>query len=216
MDPTEALRATVAVHAPARAFALGTRTALVRLGYHLVPAETAASHSDDEGCRPSIRIVDDRQLEKVPLEGNGQGIPIILLTGCRGRLANDPRAVGIVRRRAGVNELFALLQRALEPWPRTVPRTPAALPARCIRGNHGWAGAIRSISEKGCLLHSTERLEPDKRVDLYFALPEAGLMQLPAQPSYVHGKRAGLVFRDTSEQSRAAIASYVTAQLTAS
>jgi ornithine carbamoyltransferase len=40
-------------------------------------------------------------------------------------------------------------------------------------------------------------------------------MQLPAQPSYVQGKLAGLVFRDTSERTRSAIASYVTSQLTA-
>ena len=216
MDPMETTRATVAIHAPARAFAPGTQSALVRLGYHLVSAETAAKHSDGNGCRPAVRIVDDRQLEKLPLEGDGPGSPIILLTGYRGPLASDSRAVGTVRRRARVNELFALLQRALEPWPRSVPRISAALPARCTRGNHSWAGAIHSISEKGCLLHSTERLEPDRRIDLCFALPKDGLVQLPAQPSYVQGKLAGLVFRDTSERSRSAIASYVTSQLTAS
>jgi len=216
MDATETPRAAVAVHAPPRAFAPGTQTALVRLGYRLISAETAADHADDDdGCRPVIRIVDDRQLESVPLESNGNGIPLILLTGHRGPLASDSRAVGTVRRRARVNELFALLQRALEPWPRTVPRIRAALPARCKRGNHGWAAAIGSISEKGCLLLSTERLEADKRLDVCFALPSEGLMQLPAQPSYVSGKRAGLVFRDTSERSRSAIANYVNSQLIA-
>ena len=154
MDPMETTRATVAIHAPARAFAPGTQTALVRLGYHLVSAETATKHSDGDWCRPAIRIVDDRQLEKLPLESDGPGSPIILLTGHRGPLASDSRAVGTVRRRARVNELFAL--------------------------------------------------------------PKEGLVQLPAQPSYVHGKLAGLVFRDTSERSRSAIANYVTAQLTAS
>ena len=196
MDPMETTRATVAIHAPARAFAHGTQSALVRLGYHLVSPETAAKHSD--GSRPAVRIVDDRQLEKLPLESDGPGSPIILLTGHRGPLASDSRAVGTVRRRARVNELFALLQRSLEPWPRTVPRIPASLPARCKRGNHSWAGAIHAISERGCLLESTERLEPDRRVDLCFALPKDGLVQIPAQPSYVHGKLAGLVFRDTS------------------
>ena len=215
MDSAETSRATVAIHAPARAFAPGTLTAMARLGYRLVSAETAARHTDDDGWRPAIRIVDDRQLESIPLESNGNGIPLILLTGHRGPLARDSRAVGTVRRRARVNELFALLQRALEPWPRTVPRVPAALPARCKRGNHGWAAAIGSISEKGCLLLSTERLEPEKRLDVCFALPREDLMQLPAQPSYVSGKRAGLVFRDTSEQSRSVIANYVNTQLTA-
>ena len=216
MDPTEIPRATIAIHAPARAFAPGTQTAMVRLGYRLVSPETAAGHREDgDWCRPAIRIVDDRQLESVPLESNGNGIPLILLTGHRGPLARDSRAVGTVRRRARVNELFALLQRALEPWPRTVPRVSAALPARCKRGNHGWAAAIGSISEKGCLLLSTERLERDKRLDVCFALPGEGLMQLPAQPSYVSGKQAGLVFRDTSEQSRSTIADYVNTQLTA-
>jgi hypothetical protein len=216
MEPTQTPRATVAVHAPARAFAPGTQTALVRLGYRLISAETAAEPSEgDDWRRPAIRIVDDRQLASVPLENNGNGIPLILLTGHRGPLASDSRAVGTVRRRARVNELFALLQHALEPWPRTVPRIPAALPARCKRGNHGWAAAIRSISEKGCLLQSTERLEPEKRLDVCFALPNEGLIQLPAQPSYVSGKRAGLIFRDTSQQTASAIANYVNAQLTA-
>ena len=215
MEPTATPRAIVAIHAPSRAFAPGTQTALGRLGYQLVSAETAGHHSeDDESCRPNIRIVDDRQLERVPLEGNGEGVPLILLTGHSGLLASDSRAVGTVRRRARIHELFTLLQRALEPWPRTVPRVAAALPARCKRGNHGWAAAIRSISEKGCLLLSTERLERDKRLDVCFALPSEGLMQLPAQPSYVSGKRAGLVFRDTSERSRSAIANYVDSQLT--
>ena len=216
MDPTEAPRATVAVHAPPRAFAHGTQTALVHLGYHLISAETAARHSNDDWCRPSIRIVDDRLLETVPLDGEEGKLPIILLIGPSEPLASDPRAVGTVRRRARVNDLYALLQRTLEPRPRSVPRVSAALPARCIHGNHGWAAAIRSISEKGCLLQSTERLEPDRRLDLCFALPRAGLMHLSAQPSYVRGKRAGLAFRDAPEQSRTAIADYVTTQLTGS
>lgn len=216
MDPAETARATVAVHAPARAFASGTQAALARLGYRLVPAEAAASQPEGgHECRPAIRIVDDRQLESVPLECNGEAIPLILLTGHRGPLASDSRALGTVRRRAGLKELYALLQRALEPLPRSVPRVPAALPARCTRGNHGWAAAIRSISEKGCLLQSTQQLEPDQRVDLCFALPTEGLVHIPAQPLYVHGKQAGLAFRDASEQSRSAIASYVSTQLTA-
>lgn len=213
MDSRDNPRVTVALHAPAQAFATGTETALVRLGYHLVRAETA--ELDDERSQPSIRIVDDRQLEKVPVEGNGQAIPIILLTGHRGPLASDARTVGTVRRRARLNEIFELLQHTLEATPRTVPRIPASLPARCTRGNHGWAAAIGSISEKGCLLLSTERLEPEERLDVCFALPREGLMQVPAQPSYVSGKRAGLVFRDTPEQSRSVIADYVNTQLTA-
>jgi hypothetical protein len=216
MDPAETARTTVAVHAPARAFASGTQTALARLGYQLISAEAATSRSEgDDGCPPAIRIVDDRQLESIPLECNGDAIPLILLTGHRGPPASDSRALGTVRRRARVNDLYALLQRALEPLPRSVPRIPTALPARCTRDNHGWAAAIRSISEKGCLLHSTEHLGPDQRLDLCFALPAAGLMQLPAQPSYIREKQAGLVFRDASERSRSAIADYVTAQLTA-
>jgi hypothetical protein len=215
MDPAETSRATVAVHAPARAFAAGTLAALARLGYRLVQAKATGQLGGDESCKPAIRIVDDRQLENLPLECNGEAVPLILLTSHRGPAASDSRALGSVRRRAGVNELYALLQRALEPLPRSVPRVPAALPARCTRGSHGWAAAIRSISEKGCLLQSTEQLEPDQRVDLCFALPAEGLMQIPAQPIYVRGKQAGLVFRDSSDRSREAIASYVSAQLTA-
>lgn len=215
MESAQTARATVAIHAPARAFAAGTQAALARLGYRLVQVGAASRPPGGDGCHPAIRIVDDRQLESVPLECNGEAIPLILLTGRRGAPTSDPRALGAVRRRAGVQELYALLQRALEPMPRSVPRVAAALPARCTRGNHGWAAAIRSISERGCLLQSTEQLEPDRRVNLCFALPAEGLMQIPAQPLYVRGKQAGLAFRDASERSRAAIASYVCAQLTA-
>jgi len=215
MDSTEVPRAIVAIHAPARAFAPGTRAGLTRLDYHLISAETAARQSHDERRRPAIRIVDDRQLETLPVEGDQTDTPIILLTGPRGPLPTAPPAFGTVRRRAGIGELFALLQRALESRPRSAPRVDTALPARCIRGNHGWPAAIRSLSEKGCLLHSTERLEPDKRLELYFALPQAGLMQLIAQPSHVRGKCAGLAFRSASERLRSAIADFVTTQLTA-
>ena len=56
MEPTATPRATVAIHAAARSFAPGTQSALVRLGYLLVSAETAANHSEDDGwCRPAIR-----------------------------------------------------------------------------------------------------------------------------------------------------------------
>ena len=70
MDPTETPRATVAIHAPTRAFGPGTQTALARLGYHLVSAETAADHSENgDWCRPAIRIVDDRQQFTIPPHG---------------------------------------------------------------------------------------------------------------------------------------------------
>jgi hypothetical protein len=188
---------------------------LVRLGYHLVLAQSAG-WSHDDPCRPAIRIIDDRQLEGVPRDVDGDSIPIILLTGHRGPLTGDTRAFGVVRRRARLNDLFALLQKALEACPRAVPRIPASLSARCIRGRHGWAGAIRSISEKGCLLQSTERLEPNRRVDLCFALPREGLLQIPARPSHLDGKVACLVFRGSSDRYRPAIASYVNTQLTES
>jgi hypothetical protein len=172
--------------------------------------------SHDDPCRPAVRVIDDRQLDEVSRDGDGDPIPIILLTGHRGPVIGDSRAFGVLRRRAQLNELFALLQRALEQSPRAVPRISASLPARCIRGRHGWAGAIRSISEKGCLLQSTERLEPNRRLDLCFTLPREGLLRIPARPSHLDGKVACLVFRGSADRYRPAIASYVNAQLTES
>jgi len=206
-------RGTIAIYAPARAFAPGAQNALVRLGYKLVTARTAERFRQDEILGPVVRIVDDRQLDQVPIEPGGAGLPMILLTGARGQATTDARAVGTVRRRARLRDIYEVLQRTLEDQPRAVPRVPDAIPARCSRQGRSWTAAIRSLSEKGCLVQSWSELERDLRVELCFPLANRGLVHVPAQPSYEDGQCTGLVFRGTTDTTRAAIAEYVAARL---
>ena len=204
---------TLVIYAPGQAFAPGTQNALVRLGYNLVSGPTAARLGHASLLRPVLRIVDDRQLAEVPLAGAGAELPMILLTGARGAPTSDARAVGSVRRRAKLRQLFPLLQRALEPIPREVPRILDVIPARATRDGREWSGLIRSLSEKGCLLESASGLEKDLRVELSFPLAGRGVVRLPAQPAYVDGARAGLIFRGASEIARSTIADYVASRL---
>jgi hypothetical protein len=209
-------RLTVTVYAPARAFAPGVQTALVRLGYNLITPRTGEGQDDawDGPLCPSIRIVDDREIDQVPLEAGPEALPMILLVGHRGPVVSDARAVGTVRRRARLGPLYEVLQRALERHPRSVPRAETTLPVRALRGERAWAGAIRSLSEKGCLVQGARGLEPDLRVDLCFPIPGTGLLTVPAQAADVREDgRTTLVFRDACRTTRDAIAGYVTDQL---
>jgi hypothetical protein len=205
-------RRTIAVHAPGGAFAPGAQSALVRLGYNLVTASTAERQSgENDLLRPLLRIVDDRQLDELPVER--APLPLVLLTSASGPVSTDARAVGCVRRRARLGDLYPLIQRALESTPRDVPRIEDAIPARCTRDGREWTGLIRSLSERGCLLESARPLEKDLRVEISFPLAGRGLVRLPAQPAYVDGARAGLVFRRLSDLHRASIADYVASRL---
>ncbi len=211
-------RTSVAVHAPDRAFAPGVLTALTRLGYNLVSLKTAVRQDGENGpLAPRLRIVDDRRTEE--LLSNRDDLPVILLTGARGDAALrgsglESLVIGVVRRRARLAAVYELLQAAFEPRPRSVPRVADALPARATHGAESWAGAIRSISEKGCLLQSTSPLQEDAPVELCFPLADQGLVQIPAQPSYTAGDRTGLVFDEAiPETTRRALAEYVTTRL---
>ncbi len=213
MHPLPRSRLTLVIHAPGQAFAPGAQNALVRLGYNLVTATTATRLGAGTPLRPLLRIVDDRQLDLLPVMGPGAELPLILLTGARGPVISDARAAGIVRRRAKLRDLYPLLQRALETHPRDVPRVDDAIPARASRDGREWMGLIRSLSEKGCLLESTTALEKDLRVELSFPLASRGVVRIPAQPSYIEGPRTGLVFRGASELARTVIADYVASRL---
>jgi hypothetical protein len=212
-------RVTVVVHAPAKAFAPGVQSALVRLGYNLITPRTAASLGCAPGpgtLSPTLRIVDDRELERVPVETGPDPLPIVLLTRHRGDATMDARAVGTVRRRARLQPLYEILQRVTEPHPRSVPRTETDLPVHALRDGRCWAGAIRSLSEKGCRVRGTRGLERDLRVDLSFPIPGTGMVEIPAQARAVRDDHAILVFRGASAPTREAIAGYVAQRLAAS
>jgi hypothetical protein len=214
MEVSATPRETLIVHAPASAFAPGVRSALTALRYKLVTPSEAEPLEDETGpMRAALRIVDDRELEQVPLETGPRPRPLVLLTRHRGPPTTDARAVGIVRRRARLQPLYELIQRATEAHPRCVPRAPTDLPFRAVRGERFWAGAIRSLSEKGCRVLGTRGLEPDLRVELTFPIPGGGMVNVPAQPLAIREDHAILVFRGSFGTTREAIAGYVAERL---
>lgn len=214
----ERQRVTVAVDAPSRAFAPGVQTALKRLGYNLV-SKRKTSDGDEGPDIPAaqILIVDERRIAES--DPSSTRLPMILLTGAQEEAALrdsklDDLAVGVVRRRARLAPLYELLQSTFEDRPRSVPRVEDALPARATGRRMVWTGAIRSISEKGCLLESSEALLEDGLLEICFPLANQGLIHILASATYQAGKGTGLVFDETtSEETRRALADYVTDRL---
>ncbi len=127
----------------------------------------------------------------------------------------DPRIAGAVRRPAGMHELYRLIQQVTEDTPRSTPRVATHLPARCRRGGAEWGATVLSLSENGCLVRSPEPLLLGGRVDVSFALPHVGRLELEAETAYQLLPDLGLVFHATPASERAAIASYVTKTLMA-
>ncbi|MCP5059715.1 MAG: PilZ domain-containing protein [bacterium] len=214
----ERRRVTIAVDAPNRAFAPGVQAALKRLGYNLVSEREPSGQEEAQDLpAPQLLIIDERRI--ADMSHPSTRLPVILLTGAQGDAALrgsklDDLAIGIVRRRARLVPLYELLQTTFESQPRSVPRVEDALPARATRDGVSWPGAIRSISEKGCLLQSSEVLEDDQPVELCFPLANQGLVHILAMASYQAGDRTGLVFDETiSEETRRALSEYVTDRL---
>jgi hypothetical protein len=194
----------VGLYASRRALGRGVTTALERLGYRLATRGRGA-----ETETPDARIASERELRRVPREDRA---PLILLEGRfgkRSRRRRDPRIVATLRKPAPLVEVYRALQLALEENPRRVPRAAVTLPARCVAGERDWPGAIVSLSEGGCLVRSTHRLESRRRLQLWFPLPDAGLVEVTARPLYHRGSHLGLAFHELAEATRHAIASCV-------
>jgi hypothetical protein len=196
----------IEVRVPSRDFSEGVRIALGRLGYELVPARGRSAD-------PDARIVAADRLNRLSAEATA---PIILFGGRRSRRAGDPRVIGVVRLPARLLDLYCLLQNALETHPRAVPRIPTSLAARSLRKGVDAPGAILSLSERGCLLRSAKSLPGDGSIQLQFALPDLGLIDIRAEPRHRAGEETGLAFQGLPEDSRTAIAGFVTRSLTRS
>jgi len=201
-------------HAQPEALAPMTRLILSRLGYAiLTPEEFAPLAQTLERGRPDLRIVDERSLLEVPEDD--PAVPLVVLTGRHGVTGADPRVVGAVRRPAGLHELYRLLQQVLEDKPRSTPRIPTHLAARCRRQGKDWTGAVLSLSENGCLLRSPEPLALGSRLGLSFELPLSGRLELDGEVAYQLVPDAGVIFHATAPSHRAAIARFVTQTLVA-
>ncbi|MGH0038222.1 MAG: PilZ domain-containing protein [Myxococcota bacterium] len=189
------------------AFAPRTVSILAKLGYQIASAESY--DESGAGSPPDLWIADERRIGEVPDPEGGVGIPIIVLTGRHGATGADPRIVGAVQRPAGLHELYRLLQQVFEETPRSTPRVPVHLRARCRRQDRAWPGAMLSLSENGCLLRSTEPLPLGTQVNLSFELPRIGPVELWAEAAYQLVPDLGLVFSALEAADRDAIQQYV-------
>jgi hypothetical protein len=199
-------------HAAPEAYAPMTRAILTKLGYAiLMPEEFEALVAGAGLERPAVRIVDERNLAEVPEEA--VPVPIIVISGRHGVTGADSRIVGALRRPAGMHELFRLVQQVTEDTPRSAPRVPTHLVARCHRQGREWRAVVLSLSENGCLLRTPEPLTLGTRFDVEFTLPRHGPIRLDSEAAYQLVPDLGLIFLATAPREREAIARFVTETL---
>lgn len=197
-------RRTLASYVSPRAFAPGARAALEALGYRVVAASTQGTFASTD-WPADLRLVDERHLSRLPADGT----PVILLSGTRGGVPDDPRVVGCVPTPVEVNGLYPILQAALEPHPRLAARAPAQIPARCIHSDRRWSGEVLRLSQTGCFFHTTSDLPAGLELNLNFPLPLGRVVSTRAEVTARLDGGAGMAFRNTSAQVSHAIAEYV-------
>ncbi len=213
MSESRSGRRLILSHARDDAYVPLTRVIFAKMGYSILPEEEwEALPPSQQEREPDLRLVDERRLASID---PGSAVPIIVLTGNEGVTGGDPRVIGAVQRPAGLHALYRLIQQALEDVPRTTPRVPTYLPARCRSGDREWRGAVLSLSENGCLLRSPEPLALGSEIDLSFDLPKSGTVETHAETAYQLVPDLGLVFSDTRPAQREAIATYVESTLAA-
>ncbi|MBW2230074.1 MAG: PilZ domain-containing protein [Deltaproteobacteria bacterium] len=205
-------RGCIASYVGPRAFAPQTRAALGGLGYQLIPA-FAMGRFDDPSWRTDLRLVDERQYSKIPSEAEDPETPVILMTGLRPLAIKDGRIVGRVGRPVELQDLYPLIQRAMEMTPRAVPRVATQLAARCIRRDQRSVGHVVSLSAGGCLFRSRQSITEGTRMNLQFALPSEGIVSTRAE--CIHQGRAGvgLRFSGAPTEVRQHIANFVARRL---
>ena len=203
---------TLVAHARPEAFASRTQLMMSRLGYVIVPVEEFEERyppEDFDAPRPDLRIVDERRLGEVDDAYGEAPIPMVVLTGRQGVTGADSRIVGAVKRPAGLHDLYRLVQQLFEDTPRSTPRVPTHLRARCRRKGVEWDAALLSLSENGCLLRTPEAVPLGSTIHLSFELPSAGPIELRAETAYQLVPDLGLIFSGLSPDVRKAIGRFV-------
>lgn len=213
MEENKLPQRLLVTHAAPEAYAPMARAILAKLGYQIVDPDGFPAAAAELGLeRPHLRLVDERSLSDVEDEEDPP-VPIVVLCGRHGVTGADPRIVGAIRRPAGLHEIYRLVQQVLEDTPRSTPRVPTHLTARCRRDGREWRGAVLSLSENGCLLRSPETLLLGSRLTLGFELPRSGAVEVDAEIAYQLVPDLGVVFNATSPGVREAIGGFVTAAL---
>jgi hypothetical protein len=208
METAAADKRVLISHAGPDAYAPMTRVILAKLGYLILLPEEVDSISDLAGTRPLVRLLDERQYADIP--DDEDGIPIVLLTGKHGATGADARIAGAVKRPVGMHELYRLIQQLTEETPRSTPRIPTHLAARCKSEGKEWTATLLSLSENGCLVRTPEPLALGRRFDLSFELPRSGRLSLEVESAYQLLPDIGLIFHATRQSDREAIAAFVT------
>jgi hypothetical protein len=215
MEENKLPQRLLVTHAAPEAYAPMARAILAKLGYQIVDPDEFPAVAAELGLeRPHLRLVDERSLADLEDEEDPP-VPIVVLCGRHGVTGADPRIVGAIRRPAGLHEIYRLVQQVLEDTPRSTPRVPTHLAARCRRDGREWRGAVLSLSENGCLLRSPEPLLLGSRIALGFELPRSGSIEVDAEIAYQLVPDLGVVFNATSPGVREAIGGYVTSALAA-
>lgn len=174
----------IASHAFRNDYAPTCEVLLHKLGYALEGADVAS---------PDVRIVREERLAEV----RGAPQPMILLTNGRGDRAagGDPRAVGRIKRPAKLHELYRLLQLALEPTPRAVPRVDCDLAAHAQSANGDqWDMRVDSLSEIGCLVSGPKLPTLETALTMRIEMPWGERITVPADVAYERREQVGLVF----------------------
>lgn len=205
-------RTAIASYVGPRAFGPNVRAALAGLGYEIVPA-FSMGRFDDASWRPALRLVDERQYERIPSPQNDPDTPIVLLTGLRPLAIEDDRIAGRVPRPVELSSLYPILQRRLERTPRSAPRVPTQLSARGMRDDHRWVGHVVSLSVGGCFMKSQEILPIGARLSVQFALPHNGIVSTRAECVHATDDGVGLAFTDSPDATIQEIAGFVSTRL---
>jgi len=205
-------RHTIACYVASPALTRGTRSALRRLGYDLLPA-VVRGRWEDASWRSDVRLVDERHIARVPRDTT----PLVVLAGNPERRWNNERIVGAVGRPADLDSLYPLLQRALEAHPRAAARAPAQIAARGNIGDRRFDAQIVTLSQRGCRIETAQALEPGTDLNLSFPLPRSELLTLRgtvcAAVCGTDPAHAAIVFSDVDAAPRRAIADYVQRRL---
>ncbi len=211
-DDRTAERGIIASYVDPQSFSRLTRAALGGLGYDVVQA-AFVGRFDDPTFDPSIRLVGDRHLERLPPPSVDPDTPIVVVTGAEPRPKDDPRIVGQLLRPVRLSLLYPMLQRALESTPRGAPRVPTELVARIAHGGERFVAQLDSLSIHGCHVRDDERIEPGTKINVEFALPGSEPVHARASCVGRTGEGAGLVFDSTSDAVRDSIDAFVTQRL---
>jgi len=202
----------IASYLPPRAYSPRTRAALEGLGYRVTPVATRGRFIDDS-WEPDLRIVGDRQIDRIPPEDYLPRTPIVLVTSASAPRIRDSRVVGTVHWPATLERLYPLLQSALEDTPRRMARARTQLPGRCNYDNRRSIGSVVCLSEGGCLFRTSEPMAADRPITLLFPLPLGAMISTRAHVINQRGECVALAFDGTESPVRNAVAQYVEERL---